>query len=62
MDGEWMELMRDCDRMCQQLEEDAQELHRFLGGELYGAYQKVIKKEQQLIQEIKQNLEREGMR
>lgn len=56
MNEEWMELIRACDSMCWKLEEDSQELHRFLGGELYEAYQKVIKKEQQLIQEIKQNL------
>lgn len=56
MDEEKMELMRECDRMYQRWEEDLRELHRFLDGEIYMEYQKVVKKEQQMIQEIKQNL------
>ena len=56
MNEEWMELIRNCDRICWRLEEDSREIHRFLGGELCEVYQKAIKKEQQLIQEIKQNL------
>ena len=56
MDEEKMELMRECDRMYQQWEEDLRELHRFLDGELYMEYQKVVKEEQLVIQEIKQNL------
>lgn len=56
MNEEWMELIRNCDRMYQQWDDEVWEFHRVLGGELYEEYKKVIKKEQQLIQEIKQNL------
>lgn len=56
MNEEWMELIQNCDCMYQRWEEDSWELHRFLGGDLYEEYHKAIKKEQQLIQEIKQNL------
>lgn len=56
MDEEKMELMRECDRMYQRWEEDLRELHRFLDGEIYVEYRKVVKEEQLVIQEIRQNL------